>query len=45
MAVSALVLAAGLRFPAQRRAAALTAWVIVPVGFGWFLLTGHLSSR
>lgn len=45
MAVSALVLTAGLRFPAQRRAAALTAWVIIPVGFGWFLLAGRLSSR
>jgi hypothetical protein len=45
MAVSVLVLGAGLRFPSQRRAAAVTAWVIIPVGFGWFLLTGRLSSR
>lgn len=45
VAASALVLAEGLRFPARRRAAALTAWVIIPVGFGWLLLTGRLASR
>ena len=45
VAASALVLAAGLRFPSQRRAAAVTAWIIIAVGFGWFLLTGRLASR
>ena len=44
-AASALVLAAGLRFPSRRRAAAITAWIIIPAGFGWFLLTGRLASR
>jgi len=45
VAASALVLAAGLRFPPLRRAAAITAWIIIPVGFGWFVLTGRLASR
>lgn len=45
VAVSALVLATGLRFPSRRRAAALAAWVLIPVGFGWFVLTGRLGSR
>jgi hypothetical protein len=45
MVASALALAAGVRFPARRRAAAITAWIIIPVGFGWFLLTGRLGSR
>ena len=45
VAASALVLAAGLRFPSRRRAAAITAWIIFPVGLGWFLLTGRLASR
>lgn len=42
--ISALVLVAGLRFPSRRRAAAITAWIIIPVGFGWFVLTGRLAS-
>lgn len=44
MVASALVLAAGVRFPPRRRAAAITAWIIIPVGFGWFVLTGRLGS-
>jgi hypothetical protein len=31
--------------PGRRRRAAATAWMIVPVGFGLFLLTGRLASR
>lgn len=42
--VSALALMVGLRFPSRRRAAAITAWIVIPVGFGWFILTGRLSS-
>lgn len=45
VAASALVLAVGLRFPSRRRAATITAWIIIPVGFGWFLLAGRLASR
>lgn len=44
VASGALVLAVGLRFPARRRAAAVAAWIIIPVAFGWFLLTGRLGS-
>jgi hypothetical protein len=44
LATSALVLAVGLRYPARRQAAAITAWIIIPVGFGWFLLTGRLGN-
>jgi hypothetical protein len=43
-AAGVLVLAAGLRFPSWRRAAAVTAWVIIPIGCGWFVLTGRLAS-
>lgn len=41
---SLVVLGAGIRHPSWRRAAAITAWIIVPAGFAWFLLAGHLVS-
>jgi hypothetical protein len=44
-AASVVVLGAGLRCPSWRRAASITAWMIVPIGFAWFLLTGRLASR
>jgi hypothetical protein len=37
-AVSVLVLVAGLRFPSWRRAAVITAWMIIPVGLGGILI-------
>lgn len=43
-AASVLVLVVGLSSPSRLRAAAITAWMIIPVGFGWALLTGHLIS-
>jgi hypothetical protein len=39
---SVLVLVAGLSSPSRRRAAVITAWVIIPAGVGWVLLTRHL---
>ena len=39
---SVLALVTGLRFPARRRAAAITAWVIIPVGLGRFVLIPRL---
>jgi hypothetical protein len=44
-AASVVVLGAGIRCPSRRRAAAITAWMIIPIGFAWFLLTGRLASR
>lgn len=32
----------GLRHPSRRRAAAITAWMIIPAGFGWLVLTSRL---
>jgi hypothetical protein len=43
-AASVVVLGAGVRRPSWRRGAAITEWMIVPVGFAWFLLTGRLAS-
>ena len=37
-----LALVVGLRVPARRRAAAITAWMIIPVGLGWLVLTARL---
>lgn len=37
-----LALVTGLRSPDRRRAAAITAWVIIPVGLGWFVLIPRL---
>jgi hypothetical protein len=39
---SVAALAMGLSMPAHRRVAAMTAWLIIPVGFGWLLLLGRL---
>jgi hypothetical protein len=35
---SVVALVVGLRNPARRRAAIITAWVIIPVGLGWLAL-------
>jgi len=40
--VSVLALVIGLRSPSRRRAAAITAWMIIPVGLGWLVLTTRL---
>jgi len=39
---SVLALVTGLRFPARRRAAAIAAWMIIPVGLGWAVLIPRL---
>ena len=39
---SVVALVTGLRVPSRRRTAAITAWMIIPVGFGWFVLTARL---
>ena len=39
---SVLALVTGLRFPARRRAAAITAWLIIPVGLAWAVLISRL---
>jgi hypothetical protein len=39
---SVVALVTGLRHPSRRRAAAITAWMIIPVGLGWLLLTSRL---
>ena len=39
---SVLALVTGLRLPSRRRAAAITAWMIIPVGLGWLVLTSRL---
>jgi hypothetical protein len=39
---SVVALIIGLEYPARRRAAAITAWVIIPVGLGWLVLTVRL---
>src|SRR5215470_6117958 len=41
-AASVLALRVGLKSPARRRAAAITAWMIIPVGIGWAALTARL---
>jgi hypothetical protein len=43
-AASVALLATGLSIPARRRAAAIAAWLIIPVGFGWLLFLGSLVS-
>ena len=40
--VGVLALVTGLRSPSRRRAAAVTAWVVIPVGLGWLVLTARL---
>lgn len=39
---SVALLVTGLSIPARRRFAAISAWLIIPVGFGWLLLMGRL---
>ena len=39
---SVVALLVGLRSPSRRRAAAITAWMIIPVALGWLVLTGRL---
>jgi hypothetical protein len=39
---SVVALVTGLRFPSRRRAAAITAWMIIPVGLGWLVLIPRL---
>jgi len=41
-AASVVLLATGLRIPARRRTAAIGAWLLIPVGFGWLLVMGAL---
>ena len=36
--VSVLALVIGQRVPSRRRAAAITAWMVIPVGLGWLVL-------
>ena len=43
-AVDVGILVAGVRQPRRRRAAVIAAWMLIPVGFAWFILTGRLSS-
>lgn len=37
-----VALVTGLRFPARRRAAAITAWLVIPAGLGWLVLTARV---
>jgi hypothetical protein len=39
---SVLALVVGLRYPSRRRAAAITAWLIIPVALGWLVLIANL---
>jgi hypothetical protein len=41
---SVVLLAAGLKRAACRRAAAIAAWMIIPIGAAWFVLVGRLIS-
>jgi hypothetical protein len=41
---SAFLLGVGLANATRRRAAAVAAWVIIPVGIGWFFLWGQLAA-
>jgi hypothetical protein len=43
-AIDVGILVAGIRQPRWRRTAALVAWMLIPVGFAWFILTARLSS-
>jgi len=40
--VSLLALVIGLRVPSQRRAADITAWLVIPAGLGWLVLCMRL---
>jgi hypothetical protein len=41
-AASVVLLGLGLKNPAFRRTAAILAWAILPVGFGWLVLVGRV---
>lgn len=41
-AASVFALRVGLKSPSRRRAAAITAWMIIPLGLGWLVLTARL---
>jgi len=41
---SVVALLVGLRSPSRRRTAAITAWMIIPVGLGWLVLIGRLLA-
>ena len=43
-AASVLVLVIGLSFPSWRRVAAITGWMIIPIGLGWVLLARLIGS-
>lgn len=43
-ALAAIALAVALRSPPRRRAVTISAWMIIPVGFGWLVLTTRLVS-
>ena len=43
-AASVLTLAIGLSFPSRRRAAAITAWMIIPIGLCWVPLARLIGS-
>ena len=43
-AVGVGILVTGVRQPRRRRAAVIAAWMLIPVAFAWFILTGRLSS-
>ena len=42
-AASVLLLVTGLRRPSWRKAAAITAWLIIPASIGWSQLISHLA--
>lgn len=39
---SVLALVTGLRLPSRRRAAAIAAWMIIPIGLGWLVLSARV---
>lgn len=43
-AVDAGILVAGVKRPRRRQTAVIAAWMLIPVSFAWFILTGRLSS-
>ena len=42
-AAGGVLLATGLRRPSWRKAAAITAWMIIPASIGWSQLISHLA--
>ena len=43
-ALAIVLLVVGMRSASWRRTAAISAWMIIPVGFGWLVLVGRLIS-